>query len=99
MSSCEESDIGEERPGILDDALKDATATWKVQTIYHSYPSKISISILSNGKYVKIKLVQVNRSKKVIVFMTLKKYSLYQSSTDNLFSVIKAAVITITKDR
>ena len=44
MSSCEESNTEEERPGVLDDALKDATgwidveSTNNIPVIHQKYP-------------------------------------------------------------
>ena len=57
MSSCEDSDVEEERPGVLDDALKDATGWLDLECTY--VIPKLSIKnihqYLSKGKSAKIK--------------------------------------------
>ena len=102
MSSCEESDIGEERPGILDDALKDATG-WIDLERTNNIPQ---LSIKNIHQYfIKRKVCkdQVSASKpfekgyRIYDAKKVQSISIYQSSTDNLFSVIKAAVLPSQK--
>ena len=82
MSSCENNDVEEERPDVLDDALKDATGWVDLESTNNitKLSIKISISILSNGKYAKIRLQRVNHLNEDIVFMMPKKYSLSLST-------------------
>ena len=43
MSSCENSDVEEERPDILDDALKDVTGWVDLENANHLIMPKLSI--------------------------------------------------------
>ena len=61
--------------------------------VIHQNIQNIHQSILSKGKYVKIKLLQVNHSNKVITFMTPKVLSISIHKVSNPFSAIKAAVL------
>ena len=97
-SSCEDSDIEEERPGVLDDALKDATG-WINLDSTNNIPQ---LSIKTIHKYFikrKIRKDQVSASKpfeqgyRVYDAKKVQSMSIYQTINDNLFSVIKAAVL------
>ena len=98
MSSCEDSDTEEERPGVLDDALKDATG-WIDLESANNMPQ---LSIKNIHQYFikrKVRKDQVTASKpfeqgyRIYDAKKVRSISIYQTSNDNLFSVIKAAVL------
>ena len=69
LSSCENSDADDERPEILDDALKDTTGWINLESATNTPKLTIYINISLQRKYVKTKLLLVNHLKEATVLI------------------------------
>ena len=104
MSSCENSDVEEERPDILDDALKDVTGWVDLENANHLIMPKLSIRHI-HQYFIKKKVRkdQVTASKpfergyRIYDAKKVQLISIYPTSDDNLFIIIRAAVLPSQK--
>ena len=100
MSSCEDSNVEEERPGVLDDALKGATCWLDLECTYNI--PKLSIKNI-HQYFIKRKFRkdQVTASKPFErgyrIYNAKKVVYIYRTSDNNLFSVIRGAVLPSQK--
>ena len=104
MSSCEDSDVEEERPDVLDDALKDATGWVELENASNNIIPKLSIrNIHQYFIKRKVRKEQVTASKpfergyRIYDAKKVQSISIYQNGNDNLLSVIKARVLPSQK--
>ena len=102
MSSCENSDVEEERPDVLDDALKDATGWVDLESTNNI--TKLCIKNIHQYFITrKVRKDQVTASKpfergyRIYDAKKVQSISVYLTSDDNLFNVIKAAVLPSQK--
>ena len=104
MSSCENSDVEEERPDVLDDVLKDTTGWMELENASNTCIPKLSIrNIHQYFIKRKVRKDQVTASKpfergyRIYDAKKVQSISIYQSGDDNLFSIIKARVLPSQK--
>ena len=104
MSSCEDSDVEEERPDVLDDALKDATGWVELENASNNIIPKLSIrNIHQYFIKRKVRKDQVTASKpfergyRIYDAKKVQSIFIYQNGNDNLLSVIKARVLPSQK--
>ena len=104
MSSCEDSDVEEERPDVLDDALKDATGWVELENASNNIIPKLSIRKI-HQYFIKRKVRkdQVTASKPfergycIYDAKKVQSISIYQNGNDDLLSIIKARVLPSQK--